>query len=201
MKKFRTSNNTVMVDILFILLMVFLYVSGTAVPWMNPISDRGQVTPPVLMIVEMSWSDDSSSDIDLWVKAPVNQKIGYANKDIGYASLERDDLGKNSDSYIINGEVITVKRNYEVITFTALPEGEYVVNGHFYGGKDRSTLKIKFKVTLLSPFKEVYSGEILIAYFKEATFVSFLIDQNGNVYDINNEVFIPVRIYGGGNAG
>ena len=197
MNKFRTSNNTVMVDILFILLMVFLYVSGTAVPWMNPIARQGEVTPPVLMMVEMTWDDDSQKDIDLWVRPPNTKRIGFTNKDIGFGALERDDTGWASDTYVVNNEERTVRRNYEVITFTQLPSGEYVVNGHYYSIQGEP-LEVKIKITMLGPFKEVYTGTIVLTPRQEKTFISFVIDKDGNVVDLNDKVNIPIKFPGTG---
>ncbi|MGI9475906.1 MAG: hypothetical protein ACR2PI_04320 [Hyphomicrobiaceae bacterium] len=80
--------------------------------------------PPGNVIVEMHWPDDMPYDVDLWVKAPEHEPVGFWNQGNNVLNLLRDDLGEGRDAS---------NRNYEMIFSRGIPPGEYVVNVHMYG--------------------------------------------------------------------
>jgi len=80
--------------------------------------------PPGNVIVEVHWPDDMPYDVDLWVKAPEHEPVGFWNQGNNVLNLLRDDLGADRDA---SG------RNYEMIYSRGIPAGEYIVNVHMYG--------------------------------------------------------------------
>jgi len=158
----------------------------------NPISKDGEVTPPVKAFVEIEWDEDSDRDIDLFVKGPTGNTVFYASKENGYIVLERDDLGKANDTYTLNGESITVRRNYEIVNFTDLPPGEYVINVLYFSSQG-DPLSVKFNVRTLSPHLIIHSGEVEnLSPRNERTLVSFVVGEDGKIIDINDDVQIPI---------
>lgn len=79
---------------------------------------------PGQVIVEMQWPTNMPYDVDLWVKAPGEQPVGFWNQGGIVFNLLRDDLGDEGDA---------TKQNYEVSYSRGIPPGEYVVNIHMYG--------------------------------------------------------------------
>lgn len=188
----KYSSNLAFVDLLFNLLVGFTSLFIIAFLMINPISKRGQVDPPVTMMVQMRWNDKSVYDVDLWVKSP-DSLVGYTDKESGYVSLDRDDLGLKNDTYVINGEERTVLRNYEVVNFTALPDGEYTINLHMFSFKFVGEETVSVTVTMLSPYNEVWTGDITLSKAREEyTAITFVV-LNGEVVDLNDKIQRPIR--------
>jgi len=80
--------------------------------------------PPGNVIFEIHWPDNMPYDVDLWVKAPEHEPVGFWNQGNNILNLLRDDLGADRDA---SG------RNYEMIYSRGIPAGEYIVNVHMYG--------------------------------------------------------------------
>lgn len=78
---------------------------------------------PGQLLVQMTWKNGSTSDIDLWVKSPDDEPVGYTRAAGKTCDLLRDDLGRAMDltSHAIE---LTVCRDP--------PPGEYLINVHLY---------------------------------------------------------------------
>jgi len=188
----KYSSNLAFVDLLFNLLVGFTSLFILSFLMINPISKDGEVTPPVKAFVEIEWDEDSDRDIDLFVKGPTGTTVFYGSKENGYIVLERDDLGKANDTYTLNGESITVRRNYEIVNLTDLPPGEYVINVLYFSSRG-DPLSVKFNVRTLSPHLIIHSGEVEnLSPRNERTLVSFVVGEDGKIIDINDDVQIPI---------
>ena len=188
----KYSSNLAFVDLLFNLLVGFTSLFIIAFLMINPVSQTGQTTPPVKMFVEIEWDSELTQDMDLFVRGPNGNVVYYANKDGGYVVLQRDDLGSTNDTYILNGERIVIKRNYEIANFSDLPAGEYVI-GVFYFSRLGDPIDVKTTVRSISPHRLVYEGTAqALTPRTERTLLSFVIDKDGKVTDLNTEVQIPI---------
>lgn len=192
----KYSSNLAFVDLLFNLLVGFTSLFVIAFLLINPISKTGVIDPPVKFMVELSWADDSTTDMDLYVKGPDNNTVYYANKVNGYISLKRDDLGSRSDVFVINGEPTTIHRNYEVSTMTALPDGDYIINVHWFGGVkgQAGPEKVSLRVTSIQPFGIVYENDIFVTYRTETTALVFSV-REGKVVNTRTDVQVKLRSF------
>ena len=75
----------------------------------------------------LNWMLDS--DVDLWVEAPGDVPVGYANKGGAVFNLLRDDLGNRADATGLN---------YETSYSRGILPGEYTVNLHLYRNSSRT---------------------------------------------------------------
>lgn len=125
---YEDSNSTVFRDVIMLALFGFVVIVFLLLPYVNPIAKKSdqETKAPGNLIVEMIWPDESSDDIDLWVKAPGDDPVGYSNMAGRYFNLLRDDLGTMND---ITG------LNYENAYTRGIPSGEYVVNVNLYQSK------------------------------------------------------------------
>ena len=189
----KYSSNLAFVDLLFNLLVGFTSLFILAFLMINPISKQGQIDPPVMMMVQVRWDDDSTRDVDTWVKSP-ESIVGYRNKESGYVALDRDDLGRANDVYTVNGEKFHVRRNYEVVNFTAMPDGEYVFNVHMFSSiMPDGPETVSVTITTLGPYKEVWSGDVVLSKpFQEVTALSFVV-KGGKISDLNDMIQVNVR--------
>mgnify|MGYP003624703269 FL=1 len=200
----KYSSNLAFVDLLFNLLVGFTSLFVIAFLLINPIAKQGVVDPPVKVMFEISWDDKSYHDIDLYLKGPDNQVVYYANKTNGYITLKRDDLGFQTDTYEINGKVEVVERNYEITTMSSLPDGDYVVNVHFYArGKRRPTDPVNIKVanleqevfvrvTSIQPFKILADTSTILKYFQEQTILVFKVS-DGKIVEVRDDIQVRLR--------
>ena len=92
------------IDLLFNMLVGFVFLFFIAYILINPIADEGKVDPPDVAMVVVNWDRDSKLDVDIWVKDPLNNILSFTNKNVPGMHLERDDLGFQND--ILNGKVI-----------------------------------------------------------------------------------------------
>ena len=186
----KYSSNLAFVDLLFNLLVGFTCLFVLAFLLINPIAKKGVVDPPILMMIEIEWDDYSHEDMDLYVKGPDGKPVFYSNKGNGYITLKRDDLGMRNDSFFVNGRLTEVRRNYEVTTMTVLPDGDYVVNVHYFSSGDRTDVKVR--VTGIQPFQVYYEGEVNVGTHQEATVVVFKV-VDGKIRDIRTDVDVKLR--------
>tara|TARA_R110002110_G_scaffold133494_8_gene315877 strand:+ start:1002 stop:1601 length:600 start_codon:yes stop_codon:yes gene_type:complete len=188
----KYSSNLAFVDLLFNLLVGFTSLFVIAFLMINPIAKTGEVTPPIRMFVEVEWDSSLNIDIDLFVRGPDGSIVFFGRKDGGYMTLERDDLGWQSDIYHINGEARLVRRNYEIINFADLPEGEYVI-AVFYFTSRGDPVEVTARIRTISPHRVVYEGTTVdLTPRQERTVVSFTVDKDGKVEDLNTELQIPI---------
>jgi hypothetical protein len=116
---------TVFRDVIMLALAGFMAMVLLLLPHLNPPGEaaKADTKPPGNVIIEATWPKELDTDVDLWVMAPGDRPVGYANKSGLIFNLLRDDLGHRSDVSGIN---------YEVAYSRGMPAGEYVVNLHLY---------------------------------------------------------------------
>lgn len=190
----KYSSNLAFVDLLFNLLVGFTSLFVIAFLLINPVAKKGVIDPPVRLLIEMTWGDESPTDIDLYVKGPDNKIVYYANRSNGYVTLKRDDLGHQSDTFSVGAKTVTVSRNYEITTMTALPDGDYVVNVHFYSNSNTQLYseEVKVRVTDLQPYNVHYDSTFVLKHREEYTVLVFKV-VDGKIVDKNVDVSVTLR--------
>ena len=190
----RYSSNLAFVDLLFNLLVGFTSLFVIAFLLINPIAKNGVVDPPIRFMIELSWDDESHNDMDLYLKGPDGKTVFYSHKANGYITLKRDDIGAQSDTFTLNGKTVTVSRNYEITTMTSLPDGDYVVNVHFYSKRDAvfNVQEVNVRVTDLQPYSVVFEGTTKLEKFQERTLLVFRV-KDGQVVDKRTDVQVQLR--------
>ena len=197
----RYNSNPTFLDFIQITALGFITLFLIAFMLINPIAETGKIDPVTQLMATITWDEESTSDIDIWVKGPNGTKVGYRQKDGNYIILDRDDLGSNNDTYMVDGRLQTVKRNMETITINDIVPGEYVLNVHFFGGtgKNRGSVEtVRIDLMDMHPFKVAYTTEINISYRQEVTILSFIVNEKGNITDMRTDVNIP--LYNGASA-
>jgi uncharacterized protein YfaP (DUF2135 family) len=190
----KYSSNLAFVDLLFNLLVGFTSLFVIAFLLINPIAKKGIVDPPVILMVEMEWNDYSELDMDLYIQGPDGIPVYYGNKSNGYITLKRDDVGTRGDIFVINGESTTVYRNYEITTMTALPDGDYIINVHYFSAAGEGQ-EVRVRMTGIQPFQVYYEGSVHLTRRKEATVIVFKV-RSGKITDIRNDVPVKLRVGG-----
>lgn len=188
----KYSSNLAFVDLLFNLLVGFTCLFVIAFLLINPIAKSGLIDPPVKIMVEMDWDDDSLEDMDLYVKGPHGKIVWYGNRENGYITLKRDDLGRENDTYEVNGRKVVIRSNYEITTATDLPDGDYAVNVHYFSDRKEGPIEVNVKITNIAKFGVVFEGRVTLNTRQERTVVVFRV-VDGEVVDMRNDVQIKMR--------
>lgn len=203
MKNYRS--NVAFIDLLFNLLVGFVSLFIIALLMVNPVAKSGVVDPNLEFLIELEWDDKSRHDYDLWVKGPGNALVGFVNKESGYMTLERDDLGSTNDKYWDNNlkEFIIINRNLEVVSVRGLVPGKYYVTVQFFGknqGEEPSDVTVV--ITDLSPYRIVVDRTVTTQREKqEIPIIAFTVNANGTITDLdyNSDVRLArnTQAYGG----
>lgn len=197
MRKYST--NLAFVDIFMNLMLSFIVLFILAFLLIRPTEDAGKIDPDGLMMITLRWDNESSKDMDLWIKGPDGTIVSYQRKDGRYIILDRDDLGGANDQIIVDGVVKTIKRNIETVMITDLRDGEYIVSVHHFSASAGETV-VDVEVIGLLPYRVWYSGSETLTARNEVTMVTFLVE-DGKVTDVRTDIQVPLRIRGGSSNG
>lgn len=184
----RVNVRTAMIDVIMLLLLGFVALFILALIHINPIAAPPGAPLKEHFMIVLTWHNDSSSDVDLWLKTPMGL-VGYPKRQGIIAFLDRDDLGTSNDTFVNeNGETRTLHLNREVIFIKDRVDGEYIVNVHMYRKDKGDALKASIPkdlditvevVELIPSYRVIYHRKIEggMAHSEELTVASFRIDK------------------------
>ena len=180
-------------DLLFNLLVGFVYLFIIAFILINPIQKKQDVPKKAEFMVVIEWPYKFNDDIDLWVKSPDGKTVSFVKKEAGIMNLEKDDLGVANDSTVDEyGQRKVIYINREVITIRGILAGQYQVAAHVYSMRPKNdTLKdipqvIRFKLIKINPYKE----QIILEKFynmrgQVISLAKFWVDEDGKFVKYN----------------
>lgn len=154
MSRNRYSSSFGFIDLLFNLLVGFVFLFFIAYILINPIAKKGIITPPDIALVVIQWNDGSTSDVDVWIRDPEGRVMSFQNKVISGMHLEKDDLGNRNDTVWVNGEDVTNPTNQEVIHIQQFIPGTYQVSIHMYNMRGEPAQDIIASLKTLDPYRE-----------------------------------------------
>ena len=184
-------------DLLFNLVIGFVYLFVIAFILINPVAKKGDVIKKAEYLVTIEWNHEYNDDIDLWIKDPAGNIVSFLQKSKGLMHLEKDDLGHSNDSYHKGAQKKTLYLNREVITLRGTLEGEYQVMAHVYNrkftmrdGEVRQDLPGIIEVTIIkiNPYLETYFERVpYIETGQTLSLVRFTVGENHRYLDHNNK--------------
>lgn len=134
--KDRFSSTTGLSDLLFNLLIGFVFLFVVAFLLINPPTKKEDAPKKAEYLIIIEWQDNANDDVDLWVKDPRGITVSFTNKTGGLLNLEKDDLGASNDKWQKpDGTIVTIPINREVITMRGIVPGRYQVAAHIYSRK------------------------------------------------------------------
>lgn len=145
-------------DLLFNVLVGFVFLFVIAFILINPIAKKSNIIVPAEYMIVLTWPDENDDDIDIWMRDPNGEIIGYQKKDNGVMHLDRDDIGSANDKMDIDGQSVTIKLNREVVTLRGILPGEYNISIHYYrkNTPDNSSMPVTVEVSKINPYSVVY---------------------------------------------
>jgi len=180
-------NRTVFIDLLFLLLLTMLV---TMIVKVDPL--KSHIEQKAEFLIELTWDDDSESDIDLWFREPGGHRISFQQKQRGIYHLARDDLGHYNDTIQLpNGKTKTVRINREILTMRGWTPGIYTINIFAYTARE-SSISTRVIWYRLNPFKIILERDVVLTEAgQEITVASLTINEKGDVTNID---FAPVQL-------
>jgi len=195
-------SNISFIDMLFNINMLFFLLLIIAIIQINPKAKQNDVESKAEMMVVMNWPDNNPNDVDLWIKTPEGQHIGFSNRENSYIHLERDDRGAVNNNFMKNGEKVELPFRREVLVFRGKADGRYVVNVHLYAIKDLTgsstreknidPIPVSVELIQVNPTYEILvKKELTLSHLsEEKTSFSFIIKE-GKVVEIDKDVDEP----------
>jgi len=175
------------IDLLFNLLVGFVFLFFIAYLLINPIAKKGVITPPDKVLINATWEDNSNADIDLWMEDPNGNVMSFQNKTIPGAHLEKDDLGESNDAIWVNGQRVVSPINSETIHIQGLIPGDYYVTVHAYNLRNEGAKDVDVSLKTLDPYRDKANRRItLIQSGQEICIWKFTINQTQKISDVQN---------------
>lgn len=176
------------VDLLFNALLGFTLLFFVTLVYFNPEARTGKVNLKAEYIISVTWPENRTDDIDLWVRDPLGKVVSYIEKDAGWLHLDRDDQGSLNDTVLIEGQEVIYPINQELVTLRGLIDGEYTVNLYYYEKRDPEPIEILVKIERINPSVEtVFVKKVSMSRVdEEITVVRFTPTRDGRIVNINN---------------
>ena len=187
----RYKNSIGFTDMLFNLLLGFVFLFIIAFILINPITKKSDTPKKAEYLIVIEWDNDKNDDVDLWVRDPLGNTVSFVNRSGGLLNLEKDDLGKSNDSVVMpDGTVKVLNINREVVTIRGIVPGVYNVQAHIYSRKgindDNTIGNINVKVIKVNPYGEVYQGtKPYSARGQQITMLNFKLDKDRKFLGFN----------------
>lgn len=135
----RFKSTTGLNDLLFNLLVGFVFLFIVAFLLINPPTKKQDAPKKAEYLIIIEWDEGSPDDVDLWVKDPQSVTVSYRQKEGGLLNLEKDDLGLSNDKWRkADGTIVTIPINREVVTMRGIVPGRYQVAAHIYSRRTRA---------------------------------------------------------------
>ena len=177
------------IDILFNILIGFVFLFLIAFLLINPITKKNDIISPAEFLIVLNWPSHLDDDIDLWLRGPNGETVGFRSKEVGIFHLERDDLGFANDKVIHSGNEIAVKKNQETIAIRGIYPGEYMISVMYYATYDtknpKKTIPVNVEVIKVNPYIIAFTqNKTLTEVGQTINFYSFRVDERGFIKDI-----------------
>lgn len=146
----------------FLLLLV-----GVTVLMAHPIlsQQKSQSKPVADFALYVAWDLGRNTDVDVYVQGPDGKVAWFSRKDVGYMSIDRDDLGRVRDSGPLN---------QEIVAFRAPLDGSYLVSVHTYRENAEGPGTVALELSSRDG-KNLWHGQVPIpAYWQEAPVIEFV---------------------------
>lgn len=176
-------------DLLFNALLGFFILLLLSLALIKPETEKDSVQLKAEYLISIEWPNKSRSDVDVLLQVPNGEILYYGNKDIGIASLDRDDQGAINDEIVLeDGTKIKVEENWENVAIRQKYPGEFILNLLMFSKRDKSETPVTVKIEQLNPYRMLYSGITKLTFNRqEETVLRFILDANGKIVHRSTE--------------
>lgn len=195
----RYHSNLPFVDLLFNVLIGFVFLFIVSFLLINPIAKRADIEVKAEFLITVMWPDDLEDDVDTYVEDPVGNLVWFRSREPGLMHLDRDDLGKRNDEVTTAAGTILFPENREIVTLRGVVPGEYIINIHMYFKVGQEPVPVTIQIDKINPYSIVLRETIeLKNKGDEVTVARFSVKSNGDVIDVNK---LPKKLVEGWDKG
>ncbi len=173
------------IDLLFNLLVGFVFLFMLAFMLINPVAQKETIKPKAEYFIILEWDGEKPYDLDIWVKDNLGHVVSFRRPDDALIHLERDDLGTINDTYYdADGKLVYLKENRETVEIRTNEPRNYLVTIHFYNARKNPAPLVHATVKLIkiNPYREEYHKKLFFSQEgQELPAMVFRIDYNGSV--------------------
>lgn len=203
----KYKSNQGFTDLLFNLVVGFVFLFMIAFLLINPISKKEVIDPKAEFMIIMTWPDADPSDIDMWVKRDEEKPISFRSKDSGLMHLDRDDMGSSTDTVTVNGKEVILNLNREAVSIRQKINAKFKVSAHWFsrrGENSLPTMPVHFELIKINPYTVMAISDVVLeSVGAEQLAFSFETTEWGEVRNISKEQEIWIQEaagqYGGGD--
>ena len=174
------------IDLLFNMLIGFVFLFMLAFLLINPVAKKETIKPKAEYFIELEWDGEKPFDLDIWVKDNMGHIVSFRRPDDALIHLERDDLGTINDTYYdSDGKLVYLKENRETVAIRTNEPRNYLVTIHFYNARKNPAPLVHATVKLIkiNPYREEFHKKLFFSQEgQELPAMVFRIDYNGNVH-------------------
>lgn len=169
------------IDTLFNTLGALFFLVIALLAQIHPPTETEKQHRPGNIVVSISWPD-GPADVDLWMSAPGDKRVGYLSKQGSVVALLRDDLGNVND---------LTSANFESAYTRGIPDGEYGVNVHCYTCTSRVVVSVEIGIV---GAHRLWTGTIEVGPRQERTAIRW--KMRGGKFVPGSESFVFKAIRG-----
>ena len=182
----RYHTNLPFLDLLFNVLIGFVFLFIISFLLINPIAKRADIEVKAEFLITVFWPDDLEDDVDIYVEDPTGGLVWVKSREPGLMHLDRDDLGKRNDEVITAAGTILFPENREIVTLRGIVPGEYVVNVHMYFKVGAEPVPVTIQIDKINPYSVVLRETVdLKIKGDEVTVTRFSVNAKGEVSNVN----------------
>ena len=182
----RYHTNLPFLDLLFNVLIGFVFLFIVSFLLINPIAKRADIEVKAEFLITVFWPDNLEDDVDIYVEDPVGNLVWFKSREPGLMHLDRDDLGKRNDEVVTAAGTILFPENREIVTLRGIVPGEYVVNVHCYFKVAVDPVPVTIQIDKINPYSVVLRETVDLANKgEEITVTRFSVNSKGEVTNIN----------------
>jgi len=182
----RYHTNLPFLDLLFNILIGFVFLFIVSFLLINPIAKRADIEVKAEFLITVFWPDNLEDDVDIYVEDPIGNLVWFKSREPGLMHLDRDDLGKKNDEIVTAAGTILFPENREIVTLRGIIPGEYVVNVHCYFKVGPEPIPVTIQIDKINPYSVVLRETVdLTNKGEEITVTRFSVNSNGKVINVN----------------
>ena len=182
----RYHTNLPFLDLLFNVLIGFVFLFIVSFLLINPIAKRADIEVKAEFLITVFWPDNLEDDVDIYVEDPAGNLVWFKSREPGLMHLDRDDLGKRNDEVVTAAGTILFPENREIVTLRGIVPGEYVVNVHCYFKVAVDPVPVTIQIDKINPYSVVLRETVDLANKgEEITVTRFTVNSKGKVTNVN----------------
>jgi hypothetical protein len=130
------------------------------------------IKPHAEYLLSIEWDVNIDADADIWLVGPSGRPVFYAARDIGCATLDKDNRGfLDSVVTLLDGSQVRVDSDKETISLNCIEPGHYDLGANLYAynvnmknQRERTdlTLRVHVEITGLNPVRTLFSKDVTL---------------------------------------